>query len=94
MLTEDSALRRLITHDLVEALIRVGLIAVLLILCVRAFAPFANLVAWSLILAIALAPIHRKLMSQLGGGEGRAATVMVIMGLLLLGGQRWCWVCL
>lgn len=85
MSTDDSALRRLITHDLVESLIRVGLIAVLVVLCIRAFAPFANLIAWALILAISLAPVHKSLVARVGGGEGRAATVMVLVGVLLLG---------
>lgn len=85
MATEDNTLRRLVTHDLVESLIRVGLIAVLVILCIRAFAPFANLVAWALIIAISLAPLHKLLMLRVGGGEGRAATVMVVLGILLLG---------
>jgi predicted PurR-regulated permease PerM len=41
---------------------------------------------WALILAIALYPLHLKLVGKLGGKPGRAATVIVLVGLLLIGG--------
>jgi predicted PurR-regulated permease PerM len=38
-----------------------------------------------LILAIALYPLHRAVAARLGGREGAAATVVVLLGLLLIG---------
>ena len=41
---DQETLRKLVTADLAETLIKVGLIAFLAIVCVRIFAPFANLI--------------------------------------------------
>ena len=85
MSTNDATLRKFLSRDLTETLIRVGLIAFLVVMCIRVFAPFAGLVVWGLILAIALEPLHGRLAARLGGRQGVAATVMVLSGLLLLG---------
>jgi predicted PurR-regulated permease PerM len=55
-------------------------------MCARIFAPFVNLMLWALILAIALYPMHQSLARRLGGRQGRAATLVVVAGLLLIGG--------
>jgi len=68
-----------------EAMIRLGLIAILIIICVRVFAPFASLMLWALILAISLYPMHQYLARQFGGRQGRAAMLLVLAGLLLIG---------
>ncbi|HEX5764712.1 MAG TPA: hypothetical protein VFY27_04040, partial [Woeseiaceae bacterium] len=85
MSTNDATLRKFLSKDLTETLIRVGLIAFLVVMCIRVFAPFAGLVMWGLILAIALEPLHGRLAARLGGRQGLAATVMMLGGLLLLG---------
>jgi predicted PurR-regulated permease PerM len=68
-----------------DLLIRVGLIALVTILCARIFAPFTGLLLWALILAVALYPLQRRLADRLGGRQGWAATLLVIAGLLLIG---------
>ena len=68
-----------------DVLIRVGLIAFLVVICVRVFAPFMGLVLWALILAVALYPLHQRLANRFGGRQGRAATLLVVAGLLLVG---------
>jgi predicted PurR-regulated permease PerM len=85
MSTNDATIRKFLSRDLTETLIRVGLIAFLVVLCARVFAPFANLVVWGLILAIALEPLHGKLAAHLGGRQGLSATLLMLAGLLLLG---------
>jgi len=85
MSANDATLRKFLSRDLTETLIRVGLIAFLVVMCMRVFAPFANLVVWGLILAIALAPLQRRLAARLGGRQGLAATALVLGGLVLLG---------
>jgi predicted PurR-regulated permease PerM len=85
MSADDTTLRKFLSRDLTETLIRVGLIAFLVVMCIRVFAPFANLVVWGLILAIALEPLHGSLAARLGGRQGLAATVLTLGGLLLLG---------
>jgi len=69
-----------------DTMIRIGIVAFLVVLCVQVFAPFSGLMLWALILAIALYPMHLKLSGKLGGKPGRAATIIVLAGLLLLGG--------
>lgn len=85
MATNEAALRKHLSGDLTETLIRVGLISFLAFMCVRVFAPFANLVIWGLILAVALEPLHGWLAAHMGNRQGVAATVLVLVGLLLIG---------
>ena len=56
-----SANEKALSQTLVDALIRVGLIAVLVIFCYRVFHPFLDLMLWSLILAVTLYPLDRRL---------------------------------
>jgi predicted PurR-regulated permease PerM len=85
MQNDLAGLRRLLSKDLIESMIRVGLIAFVVVMCVRIFAPFAGLMTWALILAVALYPLHQGLARRLGGRAGRAATLLVIAGLVLIG---------
>ncbi|GAB5450924.1 MAG: AI-2E family transporter [Halioglobus sp.] len=74
------------SRDFIDGLIRVGLLFLLVFMCFRVFSPFMNLMLWALIMAVTLYPTHCKLAARLGGRDGRAATVIVVLGLLLLGG--------
>ncbi len=82
---DDQTLGNSLFTDLMEALIRFGVIAVLVFLTLRIFAPFTNVVLLGLILAIALYPWQRALARRLGGRRGLAATGLVVSGLLLIG---------
>jgi predicted PurR-regulated permease PerM len=77
---------KLTPKSLIDAMIRVGLIAILAFLCVRVFSPFIALMAWALVLAVMLYPLHQRFARRLGGKQGLAATLIVVIGLLLLGG--------
>lgn len=81
----DSAARRSLSDDLLDAVIRIALIAFLVFACFQIFTPFKNLLLWGFILAVALYPLHRRLATRLGGREGFAATLVVLASLLLLG---------
>lgn len=85
MQTDDSTVRNLLSTNFTEGVIRLSLIALLAVLCVRVFAPFANLMLWALILAIALYPLHQRLARWLGGRRKWSATLVVVTGLLLIG---------
>ncbi|MCB1774697.1 MAG: AI-2E family transporter [Gammaproteobacteria bacterium] len=74
-----------LSKDMTDVLIRVASIAVVVYLCVRVFTPFLGLMLWALILAVALYPLHRGLAARLGGRTGRAATLIVLIGILLIG---------
>jgi len=69
---------------LLEVLIRAGVILALALLCYKIFAPFLVLMVWALILAVALYPAHRILVRRLGGRQGLAATLIVIVGLVVI----------
>lgn len=85
MAIDESVFRKLLTGDLIETLIKVGLVLVLAVACARIVTPFANLIIWAMILAIALSPIHTSLARKLGGSGKMAAAVIVVLGLLLIG---------
>lgn len=72
-------------QEFTDVMIRVGIVFILLVLCFRVFNPFMNLMLWALILGVTLYPLHQKLASKFALNQGRAATVMVLAGLLLLG---------
>lgn len=86
MQTENSAIVNLASRELMDTMIRFGVIVVVLFLCFRVFTPFMSLMVWALVLAVALYPLHQRLAGYLGGRQGRAATLLVVGGLLLIGG--------
>jgi predicted PurR-regulated permease PerM len=69
---------------MLDVLIRAGLIVAMVLLCYRIFAPFMTLLAWAVILAVMLYPLHRALAARMGGRQGRAATTIVVLGLVLV----------
>ncbi|MFJ2366694.1 AI-2E family transporter [Pseudomonas sp. NPDC087697] len=71
-------------RELLDVLIRAGLIAVLVMFCFQIFHPFMNIVLWSVILAITLYPLNQKLAATLGDRHGLAAVIVVILGLACL----------
>lgn len=64
-----------------EVTIHVGLLALLAAACLMILLPFIPLIAWGIIIAIAINPAHRKLQSLLGG---RGTLAAVLCSLLLL----------
>ncbi|MBT3427842.1 MAG: AI-2E family transporter [Gammaproteobacteria bacterium] len=85
MSNQDTSSEQSVSSVMVEGLIRFGLIAVILFLCIQVFSPFARIVGLGLILAIALYPLNQALANRIGCRPGLAATLLVIGGLLLLG---------
>jgi predicted PurR-regulated permease PerM len=69
---------------LLDVLIRAGLILALAMLCYQVFAPFLTLMVWAVILAVALYPMHQYLAAKIGGKQGFAATIVVILGVALI----------
>jgi predicted PurR-regulated permease PerM len=80
----DSEFEKRAASRLLDVLIRAGVIAVMAGLCYVVFAPFLILMAWALILAITLYPLHRSLAHRIGGKQGLAATIVVLAGGLLI----------
>ena len=67
-----------------DVLIRAGLVLALVALCYAIFSPFISLMAWALILAVALYPAHQKLVHVTRGKQGLAATLLVLGGVILI----------
>jgi predicted PurR-regulated permease PerM len=78
------ASERIVSQNLLDVLIRAGLIAILAITCYRIFRPFLDLVLWSMILAVTIYPLQRKLRAKLGNKDGRTATVIVLAAIAIL----------
>ena len=69
---------------LLDVLIRAGLILAMAVLCYQVFSPFLTLMVWAVILAIALYPLHQYLADRIGGKQGVAATILVLLGIALI----------
>lgn len=72
------------SRALLDVLIRAGLIAALAVTCYEVFRPFLGLVLWAVILAITFYPLHSRLSRRLGLRAGYAATLLVLITLLIL----------
>jgi predicted PurR-regulated permease PerM len=48
------------------------------------FAPFLTLMVWAVILAVTLYPMHQSLARKMGGRQGWAATLIVLLGTALI----------
>jgi predicted PurR-regulated permease PerM len=75
--------RRMLSRELLDVLIRAGLVAVLAIFCFRIFFPFLNLMVWALILAITLYPLQVKLRRSLSR-DGLIATLIVLVAFAVI----------
>ena len=69
---------------LLDVLIRAGLVFTLAVLCYQVFAPFLTLMVWAVILAVAMYPLHQSMARRIGGRQGLAATLIVLIGTILL----------
>jgi predicted PurR-regulated permease PerM len=81
----DLELERRLSRRLLDVLIRAGLVFALAALCYRIFSPFISLMTWALILAVTLYQAHQMLARRMGGKQGWAATLLVLVGILLIG---------
>jgi predicted PurR-regulated permease PerM len=78
MLTTPTV-HRTLSRELLDVLIRAGLIAVLAVFCFRIFVPFLNLMVWALILAITLYPLQVRLRSKFANKDGLIATLIILV---------------
>jgi predicted PurR-regulated permease PerM len=83
-LAPDAAFEHRVASRVLDVLIRAGLILAMVILCYRFFAPFLPMTVWALILAVTLYPLHQLIADRLGGRQGLASALLVILGFALL----------
>ena len=80
----DQELEQRLASPLLDVLIRAGLILAMTMLCYRVLSSFLTLMVWALILAVTLYPLHQSLASKIGGKQGLAATLLVVVGAVLI----------
>ena len=80
----DRAAEARLSKRLMDVLIRAGMVLALAILCYQIFSPFIGLMAWALILAVTLYPTHQKLARRMGGRQGLAATLLTLVGVVVI----------
>lgn len=73
------------SKEMMDNVIRIGVLAVLVVWISRVIDPFVSLLLWALILAVTLYPLHQMLARRVGERQGRAATLLVLAGLLVIG---------
>jgi predicted PurR-regulated permease PerM len=80
----DAANEKRVASQLLDVLIRAGLVLALVMLCYRIFSPFLVLMVWALILAITMYPLHQVLAARMGARQGWAATLITLLGVTLI----------
>ena len=75
----DHELEDRLSRRLLDVFIRAGLVVVLVLLCYLIFSPFLTMMLWALILAITIYPLHQMLAARIGGKQGLAATLIVLL---------------
>lgn len=73
-----------LSQGMLDILIKAGLVAALVIFSFEVFQPFLELMLWSVILAVTLYPVLRKVKARTGLKDGHAATLLVLFVLLVL----------
>jgi len=85
MQNEDRRAPQADSRALLDVFIRLGLVAALVVLCLRVLAPFIPLLLWGMTLAVAMYPLQQGLAKRLGGRQGVAASLIVLIALLVIG---------
>lgn len=80
----DAELEQRLASRLLDVLIRAGLILAMVMLSLQVLSPFLTLMVWALILAISLYPLHQSIATRMGGRQGLASSVLVLLGILLI----------
>jgi len=70
--------------NMMASFIQIAALVALVSYCVIVVGPFAGLVIWGAVMAVAVYPLHLKLSSLMGGRQKLAATLLVIAGLVLV----------
>ncbi|KAB2814493.1 AI-2E family transporter [Phaeocystidibacter luteus] len=72
-----------------EITIRLGFLLLLIAWCLRLLYPFAGVILWGVILAIAAGPLHLNLKKRMGDNSKRASIVIVLVGLFIIVIPSW-----
>ncbi len=70
--------------NMMDLLIRAALIGGLALVAFRVFSPFLGLMAWAIILAVTIYPLHQRLARLVRGKQWLASVLIVLLGLVLI----------
>ena len=87
-LTEQTE-SQLFQKNMMASFIQIAALVVLVGYCVIIVGPFAGLIIWGVVMAVAIFPLHQKLSSLLGGRQKVAATLVVLAGIVLVLYPGW-----
>ena len=76
----------------IEVFIRLGFLALLIAWCFQIVAPFAGVILWGVILALAIAPLYNSLNGRLGDKPKLTAAIIILGGLLIIILPSWLFV--
>ena len=84
-------LRQIISGDeVIQLVIRLGLLAVLIVWTLLLIRPFVPILAWSVVLAVALNPVFERLAKILGDRPKLAAAILTLISLaVIIGPATW-----
>jgi predicted PurR-regulated permease PerM len=80
----DHDMEERLARRLLDVFIRAGVVLALVLLCHHFFSPFLTMMLWALILSVTLYPLHQMLANRMGGRQGCAATLIVLLGIGLI----------
>jgi predicted PurR-regulated permease PerM len=75
---------RRFTHNMMTSFIQISALVLLVSLCAVIVGPFASIIVWGIILAVAVYPLHLRLTSVLGGKAKWSATLITLAGLAIV----------
>ena len=75
---------RLFQKNIMASFVQIAALVIVVSYCLVIIGPFAGLVMWGVVLAVAIYPVHLKLSSLLGGRQKLTATLLVVAGLVLV----------
>jgi predicted PurR-regulated permease PerM len=76
--------------DIVQIAIRIGLLAFLIYWSFALVQPFIPILAWSMVLTVALYPVYHWVTDRLGGRSALAATLVTVVSLsVIVGPAAW-----
>lgn len=76
-------------RNMMTSFIQIAALVILVSYCLAIVGPFISLVVWGVVLAVAIHPLHVRLAASLGGKEKTSATIMIIIGVLIVMVPGW-----
>ncbi len=80
----ETPLKKQVMRSAVDVYVLLALITLFFVLSFRVLSPFVMVLVWAAILAVALFPLFASLAQKLGDRKGLAATILALIGLIIL----------